>query len=338
MRVKFLSLASGSSGNCYYLEANNKAILIDAGIPKRAITNKLKESGMSIEKVMGLFITHDHSDHVRTAGVIGEHLHIPVYATKAVHIGLQQKAKHYDLSPALTPVSIRNVEYDVAKVLSGTPFKVTPFKVPHDCTDNVGYYIEVGSEGEEPVKFCLVTDCCCFVDNQVDPMKILEARNCGVLDDYLWSEFTEISANIKKYLRKADHIVIESNHDLYMLEHGRYPKKLQDRVRGVDKLYRRPGGHLNNEECAHLLDDIYHDSIKHVFLCHLSQDNNTPEKAYECSEKVLLSKGVKIASAEDPDGVVLKPLNRTDSTGPYIFENGQLSLDFEDSQLTLDFE
>ena len=76
MKVKFMSLSSGSSGNCYYLEAGRKAILIDAGIPVRTIQKNLKENGLSFDKIMGLLITHDHTDHIRSAGSIGEIYHI----------------------------------------------------------------------------------------------------------------------------------------------------------------------------------------------------------------------------------------------------------------------
>ena len=176
-----MSLSSGSSGNCYYLEAGGKAILIDAGIPVRTIQKNLRDNGLSFEKVMGLLITHDHTDHIRSAGSIGEIYHIPVYATKAVHGGME---RNFGMSKKLTNASRRNLERDVETLIPGTFFKVTPFMVPHDSNDNVGYYIEVSEEGEEPVKFCLVTD-------------------CGIVTD-----------EIRHYLSMADHVVVESNHDL----------------------------------------------------------------------------------------------------------------------------
>lgn len=287
MKVKFMSLSSGSSGNCYYLEAGRKAILIDAGIPVRTIQKNLRENGLSFDKIMGLLITHDHTDHIRSAGSIGEFYHIPVYATKAVHGGME---RNYGMSKKLTSASRRNIERDVEVQLPGTFFKVTPFMVPHDSTDNVGYYIEVGEEGETPVRFCLVTD-------------------CGY-----------ITNDIKEYLKKADHIVVESNHDIDMLMHGPYPQYLKQRVRGE-------GGHLSNMECAELIHDIYHKSLKHLFLCHLSHENNTPDIAYRSAEDALRKEGVIIG-----EEVVLSVLMRNSTSLVYTFSGSP-----KDSQLTLDF-
>lgn len=282
-----MSLSSGSSGNCYYLEAGRKAILIDAGIPVRTIQKNLRENGLSFDKVMGLLITHDHTDHIRSAGSIGEFYHIPVYATKAVHGGME---RNYGMQKKLTNASRRNIERDIETMIPGTFFKVTPFMVPHDSTDNVGYYIEVGEEGEAPVKFCIVTDC-----------------------GYITEE-------IKMYLKKSDHIVVESNHDIDMLMNGSYPYYLKARVRGQ-------GGHLSNAECAELIHDFYHKSLKHVFLCHLSHENNTPDIAYRTAEEALRKEGVRIG-----EEVVLSVLMRNSTSLVYTFGGGS-----RDGQLTLDF-
>lgn len=288
MKVKFLSLSSGSSGNCYYLEAGRKAILIDAGIPVRMIQKVLREHGLSFDKVMALLVTHDHTDHIRSAGSIGELYHIPVYATKAVHNGME---RNYGMSKKLTNASRRILETEVMAVIPGTFFRVVPFMVPHDSTDNVGYYIEVGENGEEPVKFCIVTD-------------------CGIVTD-----------GIRKYLREADHIVIESNHDVEMLMNGAYPHYLKMRVRGE-------GGHLSNEECAQLIHDIFHPTLRHIFLCHLSHENNTPDIAYRTTDAALRAEGVRVG-----EDVVLSVLMRNQPSLVYVFDTPE-----KDAQLTLEFQ
>ena len=78
MEIKFLSLASGSSGNCYYIGTQDYGILIDAGIGVRTIKKALKDNNIEFEKVIGLFITHDHADHIKSAGFLGEKHNIPV--------------------------------------------------------------------------------------------------------------------------------------------------------------------------------------------------------------------------------------------------------------------
>ena len=289
MKVKFMSLSSGSSGNCYYLEAGRKAILIDAGIPVRTIQKNLKENGLSFDNIMGLLITHERTDDIRSAGSIGEIYHIPVYATKAVHGGME---RNYGMSKKLTNASRRNIERDVETLIPGTFFKVTPFMVPHDSNDNVGYYIEVDEEGDAPVKFCIVTD-------------------CGVVTD-----------DIRHYLSKADHIVVESNHDIDMLMNGSYPVYLKKRVRSE-------GGHLSNKECAELIHDIYHKSLRHLFLCHLSHENNTPDIAYRTAEEALRKEGAAIG-----EEVVLSVLMRNSTSLVYTFGG---SVPKEPKQLTLEF-
>ena len=60
--LKFLSLSSGSSGNCYYLGTDQHAILIDAGIPVRTIQKVLRENGLAFGKIMAVLVTHDHTE------------------------------------------------------------------------------------------------------------------------------------------------------------------------------------------------------------------------------------------------------------------------------------
>ena len=63
-----MSLASGSSGNCYYLGDEEGGLLIDAGIPIRTITKTLKAEGITLDSghIQGTIVTHDHADHIRT--------------------------------------------------------------------------------------------------------------------------------------------------------------------------------------------------------------------------------------------------------------------------------
>ena len=68
-------------------------------------------------------------------------------------------------------------------------------------------------------------------------------------------------------------MVIESNYDPDMLRRGPYPPDLQERIRGGH-------GHLSNPECAEAIREFNHEGLSHIFLCHLSEHNNTPELAY----------------------------------------------------------
>ena len=68
MKVKFISLASGSSGNCYYLGTETYGILIDAGIGIRTIKKTLKDFNILMDSIRAVFITHDHADHIKAVG------------------------------------------------------------------------------------------------------------------------------------------------------------------------------------------------------------------------------------------------------------------------------
>lgn len=282
---KFLSLGSGSSGNCYYLGTDQHAILIDAGIPVRAIQKILRENGLSFGKVMAVLITHDHTDHIRSAGSLGELYHIPVYSTKDVHDGME---RNYGMSKKLTNASRRFIERETPFFIPGTKFRVSAFTVPHDSTDNVGYYIEYET-GTEVIRFCVATD------------------------------VGYVTPEIRRYLGMADHIVVESNHDIDMLMNGPYPQYLKKRVRGE-------GGHLSNKECGELLHDIWHKELRHVFLCHLSAENNDPDIAYRTAARALQSEGARVG-----EDVVLSVLARTSPSLVYEFASGpmQLEIPFE---------
>ena len=90
MKVRFMSLGSGSSGNCYYLGTDNEGILIDAGIGIRSIKKIFKETGLSLENIRAVFVTHDHADHIKAVGHLAGKHNIPIYATQEVHYGISR--------------------------------------------------------------------------------------------------------------------------------------------------------------------------------------------------------------------------------------------------------
>lgn len=147
MKLSFLSLASGSSGNCYYLGTPEYGILVDAGIGIRTIKKVLKDHDIDLSDIMAVLVTHDHADHIKTVGYLGEKLNIPVYTTAAVHQGIE-KSRYVEET---ITASRRNIEKEVPFTIRD--FTITAFEVPHDSSDNVGYLIECGEH-----KFAFVTD------------------------------------------------------------------------------------------------------------------------------------------------------------------------------------
>jgi phosphoribosyl 1,2-cyclic phosphodiesterase len=146
--------------------------------------------------------------------------------------------------------SRRVIEKDQPFAING--FKITAFEVPHDSIENVGYHIEFDGQ-----TFVLITDVGCITDK------------------------------IREYACKANHLVIEANYDEYMLQTGKYPYSLKQRISsGV--------GHLSNRHTAEFIAGIYHKGLRNIWLCHLSQDNNRPEIAFKAVEQALLLGGVEI--------------------------------------------
>lgn len=108
---------------------------------------------------------------------------------------------------------------------------------------------------------------------------------------------------VKEQIRRAENLVVEANYDVEMLEHGSYSYILKQRIAG-------PFGHLSNVESARFLAEIYHPGIKNILLCHLSENNNTPERAMQCFYEQFRKRHVHIDV-----NTTICPLPRHKSTG-----------------------
>lgn len=104
-----------------------------------------------------------------------------------------------------------------------------------------------------------------------------------LIDGYkfvIMTDLGRITKQAESFAKQADTVVIESNYDPDMLLHGPYPPELQDRIRDGH-------GHLSNGECAEAIKAFAHEGLRNVFLCHLSEHNNTPELARATSSPSL---------------------------------------------------
>ncbi|MDE6311091.1 MAG: MBL fold metallo-hydrolase [Muribaculaceae bacterium] len=127
-----------------------------------------------------------------------------------------------------------------------------------------------------------------------------------------------ITERADHYMRLARHLVLESNYDAEMLRKGSYPQYLKARI-----ISER--GHLDNEVAADYLRRIFRPELATVLLCHLSEENNLPELALECSLKALTEAGARIAeltaSAEERAGrTVLATLPRKEASALLILD------------------
>ena len=80
--ARFCSLFSSSSGNCTYIGSSGGGVLIDAGVSAKQISLKLNSIGVSEKDIGAVFVTHEHSDHIKGLRVFASKFGIPVYATE----------------------------------------------------------------------------------------------------------------------------------------------------------------------------------------------------------------------------------------------------------------
>ena len=244
--MQFISFSSGSSGNCYLLKTEHNMLLLDAGLSPRKVKQYLSDYGLSLSDADAILITHDHTDHIKGAGLMSEEYQLPVCTTETVHEGM---CRNYCM-PHKVPVALRRfVQKDTTFDLGD--FKITPFEVPHDSSDCVGYFIEA-----EGVAFCIITD-------------------AGHVTDA-----------IRQFVARANYLVLEANHDVDMLNMGPYPAHLKGRIKGEK-------GHLSNETGARLVAEYATPKLRHLWLCHLSEENNHPELVRKTYEQVFSEYGIK---------------------------------------------
>lgn len=231
--MRFVSIASGSSGNCIYLGTDHTHILIDAGISCKRINNGLEDLGIKSSELDGIFITHEHSDHIQGLRVFSKKFGVPIYGTKETLEEIAKADKKGEIDPGLYHPVALDVPVPVKEM------QVLPFSSSHDAANPVVYRVDGGGKSA-----AVVTDLGCYSDYTL------------------------------QHLQNLDGVLLESNHDVRMLEIGPYPYYLKRRILGER-------GHLSNDTCGELLNNILHDGIKHIFLGHLSKENNYEALAYE---------------------------------------------------------
>lgn len=124
MSLYITSLNSGSNGNCYYVGNETEAVLIDAGISCRETELRMKKLGLNIKKVKAIFISHEHSDHIKGLITLSKKHQLPVYITEGTH-----KSARIRLEKNL-----------INRFKDGEPIRIgnlsiTPFSKFHDADD-----------------------------------------------------------------------------------------------------------------------------------------------------------------------------------------------------------
>ena len=235
--LRVTSLASGSSGNACLIEAGSACFLIDAGIPMNQITRELRGMGIDPKRLAAVLLTHEHIDHVRSAGAISRRYRVPIVATPGT-----LEAGCTDLGKLGEPAR----PMPVGATLALGSVQVTSFLLSHDAQEPVGFFIEY-----EDWRICLATD------------------------------LGEVRKSMYEYLEAADLVILEANHDRpTLIQNPEYSDRLKWRILS-DK------GHLSNEQAGGVAGEVLGNRPQCLWLAHLSEENNTPEKAVKQVSKHL---------------------------------------------------
>jgi len=199
MAIRMTVLASGSRGNSAVLSSSDTSILIDAGLSCKETLKRMHTAGEDPLALKGVVITHEHQDHVNGLAVLARKLRIPIYMTEPTHHAW--KRWYRSNAPRKSDGSKADAHIEQLELFNaGEAFQigdigVTPFTIPHDAADPVGFVFNV-----EGVRIGFVTD------------------------------LGYMPTSVRTHLRGCDGLVIESNHDLEMLRVGPYPWAVKQRV------------------------------------------------------------------------------------------------------------
>lgn len=241
--IELCALASGSNGNCYYIGNEKDAVLVDAGISARQILVRIGEAGLDASKIRGIFVSHEHSDHIRGVRVLSKRLGIHAWYSQGTFNSLTE-ADHPE----------KYFIFQAGKAVRIGSITVHPFLKNHDAAEPCSFRIEH--------------------------------------DDWHIGVFTDIGeacARVMQHLRKCHALFLETNYDEKMLWEGSYPYMLKQRVASSV-------GHLSNDQAFELIRDHAGPELVHVFLCHLSGENNRPEIAAARFESLTDRFNVKLTS------------------------------------------
>ena len=157
--LKFCSLFSGSSGNSLFVQSDQSKILIDCGASGKKICEALASINSSIEDIDAILITHEHSDHVQSLGLLSKKYNIPIYINEETFNALTNAQKE-KISEDKINFFINDKEFYF------NDLTIKPFSVPHDAANPCGYNIHNGKR-----KISIATDLGHINDSILDNLK-----------------------------------------------------------------------------------------------------------------------------------------------------------------------
>ncbi|QFG01012.1 MBL fold metallo-hydrolase [Psychrobacillus glaciei] len=240
--MRFSVLASGSSGNAVYVESDEHSFLVDVGLSGKKMEQLFSEIGRDIKKLSGIFITHEHSDHIKGLGVVARKHGVPIFANEKTWSAMDSLIGNVSVN--------QRFQFDMETVKTFGSIDIQSFAVSHDSIDPMFYIFH-----ENGRKLVLITD-------------------TGYVSD-----------RMKGHIKGADSFVFESNHDVSMLQMGRYPWSVKRRILS-------DVGHVSNEDAAVAMSEVVDIKKTNIYLSHLSKDNNMKDLARMSVTQTLESCGI----------------------------------------------
>lgn len=162
--MRLCSIASGSSGNCIYVGSDATHLLVDVGISGKRTEQGLNSIGVTVRDLDGIFITHEHADHISGLGVIARKYGIPIYATSGTIEAILTSSSVGKIDSAL----FHEIQAD--EKLTIKDLTVNPMRISHDAAQPVAYRISYGNK-----KVGICTDLGVYNDYTVECLKGMDA-------------------------------------------------------------------------------------------------------------------------------------------------------------------
>lgn len=133
----FCPLYSGSSGNSIFISSEYGSVLVDAGLPGKSIEKALKDIDKDAAKIDGIFVTHEHIDHVKGVGVMSRRYDIPIYANELTWKGMLKN---------IGKIKEENIKIIDKESIDIKDMHISSFHIPHDAADPMGYTVSCGNK------------------------------------------------------------------------------------------------------------------------------------------------------------------------------------------------
>lgn len=161
--MELCSIASGSSGNCIYAGTDSCHVLIDAGISGKRIEAGLNEIGLKTSEMDGILVTHEHSDHIKSLGVLARRYGIPMYATQGTIDWIRDHQAIGKVDESLFRAIRPEEDFSIGDMT------ISPIPISHDAADPVAYLMH---QGEKSIG--VVTDLGKYDDYIIDKLQGLD--------------------------------------------------------------------------------------------------------------------------------------------------------------------